>query len=333
MKSILFLPVVFIALSFQLFSCSGNKNEIGQIYTSANNLHGIGGGVEVEPEHPFASFTVFIDFSENSASETALSSSCTGVLIEEDIVLTAAHCLTGVLKDSPQGVQKLDEEKHVMLVTNFLRIAKLLTAESLDYSRQVKYVSGYKILNPEEAKVILKNKFTSREIEQTRWTSVDYDLAVIKLQDRFSLSTQLPKLLSNEILQSLDKESLYEIHAVGYGVSREQNMAFEKSERASMKRTVLANISQQVAAVFDHPGRFMVSNEDKGNICIGDSGGPALVQNQSDYFVYGIVSAVSRNRIEEKAGSDLCKGIGHYTKVTPYVDWIQKAVVELRTQL
>ncbi|MBC7712965.1 MAG: trypsin-like serine protease [Rhizobacter sp.] len=57
-------------------------------------------------------------------------------------------------------------------------------------------------------------------------------------------------------------------------------------------------------------------NETKSGTCSGDSGGPAYIEKNGDFFLFGVTSR----------GSGLCNEVGVYTNALFYKDWIAATI-------
>lgn len=73
---------------------------------------------------------------------------------------------------------------------------------------------------------------------------------------------------------------------------------------------------------------FVVDQTKGKGICMGDSGGPALVEHNEATYLVGVVASVTYPKKAPK-DFDVCQSRGQYTNIYPYLDWIQKASADL----
>lgn len=244
--------------------------------------------------------------------DTQDNSICTGSLISENLVLTAAHCATskpsklkivfGVDIDATMSIREPDVQQELTRTVSAIQVH-----------------SSYK---PEE-----------QEEKETDWG----DIAILKFPGKLPAGYKPVALLQDD---SLLKKG-FVVTLAGYGVShidlepidarkvRDIEEAIEYGEVIcddNLKNCLKVDMSgdgelrQTTAPVSFLTETEVFLDESKGRgTCSGDSGGPAYVQKNGQYFLFGITSR----------GSQLCDSVGVYTNTVYYNNWIRETALKL----
>lgn len=299
----------FLALS--LFSCSPQTTSRSVVHQSPMAMFGIGGGVSVLPTEPAANSVVYLYLGEMSEADALKTSHCTGVLIGSDIVLTAGHCVRKVLKNTAtENAQRVDELKYHFFASDYLQLDNLF--QETEAAGRVVDVESFKLLSKQDAKLILKSEMASMQ-------PADYDLALLRLREPFVAAKNPAVILSEQDFKNISSKKL-SIQAVGYGAENAQDVS-------TVAEATLKTVSLPILKMDFSLGHFVVDNSQNGNICYRDSGGPGFVNVEGNIFLIGIAANITA----KNSVSDSCKNIGHYTNVSPFAEWIENSIVELRS--
>lgn len=130
------------------------------------------------------------------------------------------------------------------------------------------------------------------------------DLALVKFEGVLP-NDYRPTSLVTQFVSNQDRFWLY---VAGYGVSDED--AGDNGEIRFSRVTIehyLLHANQS----------FMVGLQSNGEgICKGDSGGPAYIKIESEFYVLGIVSAIQGG----------CRGTSYFNQSLYYLEWIKKNI-------
>jgi secreted trypsin-like serine protease len=227
-----------------------------------------------------------------------------GVIIDNDFVLTAAH----ICEDDPESVPDLiwlgqvtSNSKEAPKKGQALRIVR--------YYRHENYKFGKSYKDP-----------------------VGNDLMLLEIDpaDRGAIETRTP-IAKDEDLQGFGTKPLNSVRAAGFGHSR---IGFQdKLEGFGVRRYITLYLAARDVDVYglhqvDTPaGKVvaeMVTNPKRettniADTCKGDSGGPVYIAKGGDFFLVGITSRAT------PAATQVC-GDGSISVYLPaYRDWLQKA--------
>lgn len=266
---------------------------------------GIFGGQSLKEDSEFARGAVFILYKtgEKDAKGKPATRMCTGTLIDQNIVLSAAHCMP------PSGNPD-----------------QMWVAFSLDPICQVDAMGEEKALRKVE-KVISHPGYAEKEDGDLS----DEDLMMLRFEGQAPSGKKVVKPLTQHV--ELNESS--EIQLVGYGQMADFN---EKSdqERVLLRSTAVQPLLQSSATAKitqDNSGKVLYFDQSKGHgACNGDSGGPALLKVNGELRLLGVNSAVDTlgaDEFAEQAQVTCHQGLRSLS-VLAHRDWILSTHGELK---
>ncbi len=294
--------LVFVISLMALVSCGFKSNPT----VDSKNGAGIIGGTLVAEKAPIASGIVSVyDVADNAI--------CTGSIIAENFILTAAHCVqtkTSKLKivfgldvDATMAIREPDVQQV--------------------YVRRVLDIKVHPSYKPEE-----------QEYKQTDWG----DIAIIKFSGTLPPGYKPATLLPDS---SVLRRGVM-VTVAGYGVSLvdaapvdpkkirhlEEAMAYgEVICDDGLKNCLKVDMSgdgelrQAKAPISSVQESEVRLDESKGQgTCSGDSGGPAYIEKDGQYYLFGVTSR----------GSPLCDDVGVYTNAVYYKNWIAETILKMK---
>ena len=294
----MYQAIIVLSL-FTLLSCSPKSVQENKIIKSS-----VVNGKEVQEKDLInASVVGVYNIRDNSI--------CTGSLIAPNVVMTAAHCI-------PNNPQNL----------------KIVFAINIDEAMSIR-----------EEDVLHQYVLPAIEFKVgTSWdptdetTEVDTgDIALIKFKGTIPLGYKPATFLPD----AADLKVGQVVTLAGYGVSivdtqqidprkyRNIEQAIEYGEvfcsgthkgnygtcyRVEMSGDgILRTASAPISVLYDTEVRL---NEKKAGTCNGDSGGPAYIEKDGIFYLFGVTSR----------GSELCNEAGIYTNALFYKGWIEETV-------
>ncbi|XP_053668066.1 transmembrane protease serine 9-like [Anopheles marshallii] len=217
---------------------------------------------------------------------------CVGTLIQESFVLTAAHCVHNLTKES---------------IRLFFGVSKISTLQQC--------LRDYECLERGAAEFIVHPDYKPPDRSN--------DIALIRLSQPINISGDIiPACLPLNYTFGESESDGTRVHSVGWGLN-------EKGELSDWKGIVLLNVKPQVECGNHLNSKFKrfppsmiysvmcTDGESEGqDVCQGDSGAPLLKFHGGIYFVVGVVNFGPR-----------CSALTDFTisvRVSEYLDWILK---------
>jgi secreted trypsin-like serine protease len=224
---------------------------------------------------------------------------CTGALIHENYVMTAAHCLHG---KKPQdllivfGLHRLDDTENSTSVIN-RRAIKLIVHENF-------YLD-----------------------------SVFNDIGLIKLNVSVKSSKHISKICLpkpfDSKLQNIDS------YALVAGWDKRNSLALQQTwlKVADAVTALDEKICRKYIKKLpdNYTNYFYCAFGTKSNgCCMGDSGTPLLLVINQKHYVYGLLSFVLAQYEESKGSVDcISSAPSYFIKLAPYYEWLAKKMSDL----
>lgn len=222
---------------------------------------------------------------------------CGGIVLDENHILTAAHCVTGC-------------------------VSHYLTTTTIDKSEVLATVGDHAIKAQDGEQDVEIERITPHEkYDACNFYANDNDIAIVKTSTKLNFrftndgygSINRPCLPKNSTLSYKDGESVI---VSGWGVTRENSGALSNILRFVSIPVVNNSKCQEVygTRVTDSHvcAGFQAGGKDS---CQGDSGGPLVRIVDNKYELVGIVSF--------GYGCAQPGAFGVYTRVASYLDWIK----------
>lgn len=241
-------------------------------------------------------------------------SACTATLIDQDVILTAAHCVDTALKE-PEKLIAVFSARPQCDADNKSIVSKMVQAKEIrmheGYDAEGSSLGGadlalVKLAKPAPATA----EIVELKDSDTPWTS--YDRVLIAGYGRTlggSAEETKPLSLRAVVRQPLIGESL-------------------KTVREGVRNHVLKEMSDSFATMWldwifesgTDSEKVWLDQTDRRGACSGDSGGPAFVFENGKIKQLGVASSVLTGANPE----DTCLIASSYTNVLKYKTWISE---------
>ena len=232
---------------------------------------------------------------------------CTGSLIAPNVILTAAHCTEG-------------KAANIEIIFS-LDIKEIISTHNPDikaqYTRTATDYEVHPTWNPDDTK----------KYEDTG------DIALIKFAGTLPAGYQPATFLTD----SSELQVGAMVTLAGFGVNTVENVLVDPEIYGDVDSAIENDLiycdktkkkCMETTTSGEGPLRFthapiasiqkteLTLNEKKAGTCVGDSGGPAYIEKEGHYFLFGITSR----------GTKFCEDDGVYTNALSYEKWIRETL-------
>lgn len=252
------------------------------------------GGQKLDAAHPVTNHVVMVITTILDNPQPTKQIVCTGTLISDHTVLTAAHCFN---------------TKSIPSVTYIIASTDLYCSSG--YNKNLSFEASSVTVHPQYI------KDTEPKSDQPY-----YDLAVVKFKGILPAKFK-PVSFSSLSIDNIAASSLGIIMA-GYGKvstsdSSYPELRFVSKTASQVFLSKTDNVSGKLINLVSEMNIFGVKQTDSHGVCSGDSGGPLLIKNNNEYQILGVASYIegyNKNTLCENSNS-------YYTYTENYLNWIK----------
>lgn len=317
------LSLAFVALAT---ACAPSSQTA--FNTSADDNSGIIGGTEVPAGSPVHQSTVLI-------WDTQVGAICTGSILPNNIILTAAHCVGPVprkhlilfttkmdqVKDMLTALSKADASSKAALVQKLREVSRPVskTAVHPQWMQPVKKVAGQmpstSDLGLMQFEGTLPAGFHPATFVPTP-TSAATDFVkpgMVATIAGYGVSTN--NILEVKIENT--PEFIAKVKSGEYFCDSDEktNKPSKCFREESLNSGTLHTVDLKMYQRANRNEVVLQQNEGKA-ACMGDSGGPAYINKGGKLYLWGVASRVSRG----------CNGFAIYTDATSQFDWMKQTI-------
>ena len=328
-------------LALSIFVGCTDQAEHKASVSMPGNQGSIIGGTNVEESNWLAKTAVFMLMEQVDPSDITkvVQSSCTGVMVDKNIVLTAAHCVQGV---ESQHTYIFFSQDPLSKVEDLVKSGKVVMGQETrihpNYNKEpgniIQVILGPYFQNGDLALVKINGSAPADwNISNLSAAYVDTSVTDLiaagfgKTISDVESQDPAPTLLRTTNLRwptpENEKKSNDFLRGVLNEILNNPEVKFTDEEKQSLNEMIALETYFPKDPQADYV--FVDQNQGKG-ICQGDSGGAAFAEVNGQRLVIGVASHVE-NLFDAKMA---CSYFGAYTNVLPYREWIDTNYKEMK---